>query len=154
MKNRLYLTWLLLFYMNSFPVLAMTNLDDQKLFEKIFTNWTTAFNHKDLHASCDLFSKSVIANYQGQPKRNFKSICDGFSKIFSSSTQRYHYSFKLHNAYRSGSLAALRITWFLHIYENNKLKSTTQDEGMDIFEQDKLGRWKIVNYIAYGNTIK
>lgn len=141
----------MMFFMVTINAQAKTNThkEDHQLFERLFTDWTAAFNRKDVTGSCQLFSKSVIANYQGIPEKNYTSICDGFKKIFNMNEQRYHYSFKLHDVYRSGNLAAVRITWYLRVYEDGKLKSRTQDEGMDVFEKNEAGSWQIVNYIGY-----
>lgn len=129
------------------PVFA--NTTDQQVFQTMFSDWTAAFNRKDLQKSCQLFSKSIVADYQGVPQKNYVTICDGFKKIFSIDRQRYQYHFKLHDVYRSGNLAVVRITWYLRILEDNKLKSQIQDEGMDVFQKNAVGRWEIVNYIGY-----
>lgn len=121
---------------------------DHKIFEKIFSEWTYAFNHKDLNGSCNLFSKDLIASYQGVPKKTYASVCDGFKKIFKSDLN-YQYQFKLHQVYRSQDLAAVRLTWYLKISENGKLISDTQDEGLDVFKKNSQGEWKIVNYLGY-----
>lgn len=126
-----------------------TKQNDKVLFEKIFTNWTDAFNRKELTASCDLFAKSIKADYQGIPQKNYSSICNGFRKIFQDKKCSYHYSFVLHQVYRSESLAAARITWYLLKSEGSKEISVTQDEGMDLLQKDSQGKWKIINYIAY-----
>lgn len=127
----------------------MQSSQDHRMFEKIFSDWTAAFNRKDLTKSCDLFATEVKANYQGVPAKNYQTICDGFKKIFHSDLKSYQYHFQLHDVYREGNLAALRITWYLEIYEHGQLKSKTEDEGIDIFKRDHQGQWKIVNYIGY-----
>lgn len=123
--------------------------DNEQLFEKIFTNWTYAFNHQDITGSCQLFSKEVTANYQGVPQKNYAAICDGFKKIFAEKNKRYQYKFKLHQIYRENNLAAVRITWFLHTYKNQRLLNQEQDEGIDIFKKDNQGNWQIINYLGY-----
>lgn len=143
----------LFFIVATIPAQA-TEAHDKKVFQKIFSDWTAAFNKKELAASCHLFSKSVIADYQGTPQKNYASICNGFKKIFNARHQRYQYHFKLHHVYRSKNMAALRITWYLRYYKNNILQSQTQDEGIDIFEKNKLGQWQIVNYVGYPKIIK
>lgn len=122
---------------------------DAAAFEKLFSDWTYAFNHKNLEGSCRLFSKSLTADYRGVPPKNYAAVCEGFKNIFQQSQRHYQYHYKIHHVYRSGDLAAVRITWYLSIYENNKLASTIQDEGIDILEKNKLGNWEIVNYLAY-----
>lgn len=122
---------------------------DAKLFEKIFTDWTYAFNHQDLKGSCELFSKNVVADYRGVPKKDYSSICEGFKKIFKEKNNRYQYKFHIHHVYLENHLAAIRITWYLEIWKDKKLINQTQDEGIDIFIQNEKGEWKIVNYLGY-----
>lgn len=126
-----------------------TTQDDNLIFNKLFTDWTQAFNHKDLTGSCNLFSKSLTADYRGAPHKNFSTVCDGFKKIFNQPNRNYHYHFKIHHIYHSEDLAAVRITWYLSVYEKDKQIASTQDEGIDILEKNKSGKWQIVNYIAY-----
>jgi ketosteroid isomerase-like protein len=128
--------------------MAAEESGDYRLFAQVFSSWTDAFNHKDLAGSCNLFAKNMVANYQGMPPKSYTSICDGFKKIFNESRD-YKYNFKLHQVYKSNDLAALRITWYLTVSENGKLISTTTDEGLDVFQQDSAGNWKIINYLSY-----
>ncbi|HEN5521375.1 TPA: hypothetical protein U6299_002865, partial [Legionella pneumophila] len=104
---------------------------------------------KKLAPTCALFSKSLAADYQGAPQKNYTSICHGFKKIFQQTRKNYQYHFKLKRVYRSGHLAVARITWYLQIFEQGKLISETQDEGLDVFLKDSQNQWKIINFIAY-----
>lgn len=131
------------------PMLHAANQQNYQTFNKIFSVWTEAFNHKQLQASCDLFAKSIIADYRGTPQKNYQMICDGFKKAFSDSSHRYISTFKLHDIFQSGNLAAVRITWYLKIYQNDALISSTQDEGIDIFQQNEQGQWQIVMFLGY-----
>lgn len=138
--------------MGSFFITSAAYAAEQKnstqLFQHIFSSWTKAFNHKDLANSCTLFSPNVHASYQGAPPKNYQSICDGFKKIFQEDRD-YTYRFKLHQIYRTHNWASVRVSWYLQISEHGKVISETVDEGLDVFEQDKKGHWKIVNYLAY-----
>lgn len=129
--------------------IALAHPNDRQLFQHIFKDWTTAFNNKDLTKSCQLFATNIVADYRGTPNKNYHTLCDGFKKVFSTAKKRYHYEFKLHEVYRSGDLAAVRITWYLKVYEDNQLISSSQDEGIDIFRENNNGIWQIVNYLGY-----
>ena len=118
-------------------------------FQTIFSDWTKAFNEKNLTASCDLFSKKLSANYRGITPKNYTNVCGGFKKIFQEKNRDYQYNFKIQHVYQADHLAAVRITWYLKIYENKKLISSSQDEGLDVLEQDENGTWHIVNYLGY-----
>lgn len=131
------------------PSEDQTMQESKSAFEKLFQAWTDSFNRKDLPGSCSLFSKKVVADYRGVPRKNFTSICDGFKKVFAEENKSYKYSFKLHDVYTSGNLAAIRITWHLTITEQGKPPSKVVDQGLDVLERDKSGHWQIINYVAY-----
>ena len=99
---------------------AAAHASDRQELTQLFSHWTTAFNHKDLSATCALFAKNVSANYRGVPRKNYASICAGFKKIFHNSNTQYRYQFRLHQIYRAQDLAAVRITWYLQILEKGK----------------------------------
>ena|SRR5260221_9735838 len=144
-----YLVLLLAFSLSVSRAHADQNQSDTAMFETLFQQWTDSFNRKDTAGACSLFSKNVVADYRGVPKKNFASICDGFKKIFADEQKHYQYRFKLCNVYRSNDLAAVRITWYLTISENGKPTTEIEDQGMDVLKRDKQGRWQIVNYVGY-----
>lgn len=119
------------------------------IFENLFKHWTIDFNNKNLSKSCALFSKHVSASYQGQPRKNYRLICDGFKRIFAQKNKRYRYKFNLNNVYHCKNLAAVRITWFLEIQQNHKTITKIRDEGLDILQKNAHGNWQIINFIAY-----
>lgn len=130
-------------------VVTSSTRGDRAIFEKLFAAWTIAFNSRELAKSCNLFSVGVVADYRGIRRKNYTSICDGFKKVFADTSRRYHYSFKLHEIYQSGPLAAVRITWYLKITNKNGSVLHIQDEGLDILERGGKSEWKIINYLGY-----
>lgn len=122
--------------------------EDKLLFEKIFTEWTQAFNRKDLKKTCDLFSKDLTATYKGTTQKNYDSVCEKFKKLFSQDKQ-YQYRFEIHQVYHSLDLAAIRITWYLTVDEPGKKTALIEEEGMDILKPDADGQWKIINFLGY-----
>lgn len=149
MEKRIIFIFVVLSILFSSTLYADQNREDDLLFNRLFREWTAAFNKKDLPASCDLFSKSVIADYQGYPEKNYSSICHGFEKIFLDKNRTYQYRYKINHIYHSGDLAAVRITWYLTLYENHKQLPMIQDEGIDILKKENDGKWRIVNYLAF-----
>lgn len=135
----------------SLSVTAATQEENNQLFEKIFADWTTGFNQKNLTMSCGLFSKEVIANYRGIPTKNYADICNGFKTIFNDQQAHYYYRFKIRQVYRQESLAAVRITWFLTIKHEQKTNEI-QDEGLDILQKNANHQWQIINYLGYPVT--
>ena len=127
----------------------MADNQDGRLFHKILSDWTEAFNRRDLARACHLFSPVVVANYQGVPAKNYTTICDGFKTIFANTARRYQYHFKIHQVYRANGLAAVRLTWYLQVNGHGRVVLDSTDEGLDVFEKNKQGEWQIVNYLAY-----
>ncbi|MBI2812113.1 MAG: nuclear transport factor 2 family protein [Candidatus Melainabacteria bacterium] len=121
---------------------------DAKMVDRLFANWTRAFNNKEMAGSTNLFSKECIASLPDAPHKDYDAICNGFKKIFASKTDGLKYRYKIHKIFRSGDLATVRITWYSSAYKQNKLIATTTEQGLDVFKKEKDG-WKIVNFIAY-----
>jgi ketosteroid isomerase-like protein len=139
----------LLCMMFSENLFAITSKKDYSMFNKIFSHWTEAFNQQNLQATCDLFSKSLVADYQGAPQKTYHSLCKSFEDLFQRKNVHYHYSYQIHDIYRKDDLAAVRITWYLTIDENRKKLRSSVDQGLDVFKRESDGQWRIVNYIAY-----
>lgn len=123
--------------------------EDQATFQAIFSNWTKAFNEKRYPEVCDLFSGSLVADYQGAPKKDYASICNGFKNLFAEKSSVHHNDFRMHQIYRTADLATVRITWYLDVYKDGAHVSSVQEEGLDVFQKQEDGKWKIVNFIAY-----
>ncbi len=121
---------------------------DELMFEKIYSSWTHSYDQKDLPATCSLFSRHITANYQGISEINYTSLCNAFKKTFKD-PREYQYTFKIKQVHRTGPLAAVRVTWYLRISEHGKFISESRDEGLDIFQKDAKGHWKIINYLGY-----
>ncbi len=140
--------------LQNLPVHADQEQNDAIMFDKLFASWTRAFNQKDLSGAGKLFSKDCVASSPGEQQRNYESIYSGFKKTFAKQDKSYQYKYKIRNIYRSSDLATVRITWYLSIYEKNKLISNSEEQGIDIFKQNQNGTWEIVNFIAYSEEAK
>lgn len=127
--------------------------EDILIFEKLFSDWSEAFNKKDLTKTCDLFSKTMTATYQGSPEKNYQSVCNKFKELFNQKNKQYQYRFEIHQVYRSLDLAVVRITWYLTVDELGKKTAVIQDEGLDVLQQDAEKQWKIVNFLGFGGAL-
>lgn len=114
-------------------------------------NWTTAFNAGDSGRICDLFAPDLIADYQGQPERNYQSLCDHLRRSLSGGRRKFHYSLAIREILVSGSLAVVRLVWTLRTYQTNGAEAgSTIEPGIDIFRLQPDGSWKISRFMAYG----
>jgi ketosteroid isomerase-like protein len=123
--------------------------EDRATFQAIFRAWTEAFNEKRFPEVCDLFSKSLTADYQGAEAKDYSGICSGFDRIFQEKGVVYHNDFKIHRIVRARDLATVRITWYLNVYKEGAHFAAIQEEGLDVFQKQENGNWEIVNFIAY-----
>jgi uncharacterized protein (TIGR02246 family) len=136
------------------PVEARANSSDAATFDKLFADWTQAFNRKDLKATVSLFSKDCVSSNPGAPHKDYAAICGLFKSLFGQTEKTYQYRYKIQNVYRSGDLATVRITWYLDITKDGKLLAKSEEQGIDIFQKNDKGVWQIVNFIAYSEDLK
>lgn len=129
------------------------NASDRDIFQDRFQTWTDAFNRKDYPGTCDLFSQRLKSNHQGIPAEDYQAISENFKKVFANKSRVFKYKFKLHETYRSNDLGVAKITWYLETTEKGKPTTTSEAISMDIFEREKDGKWRIVNFVSYGDKM-
>jgi steroid delta-isomerase len=112
--------------------------------------WTRAFNSADTRHVCDLFSRDLVANYQGQPERNYQSICEVLSKSLKDPERSYRYSSEVKEILVSGGLAVVRLVWTLEVnFKDGRQKQVSEEPGIDVLRRQADGSWKISRYLAY-----
>ncbi len=114
------------------------------------TQWTADFNAGNADKVCGLFAPDLIAQYRGQPERDYQGLCDLLKRSLSDRTKTFTYSLAIKEIIVSGDLAVVRLTWTLRVKPKNAGGEISSDEpGMDIFRRQPDGSWKISRYIAY-----
>ena len=98
---------------------------------------------------CDLFAPDLIANYQGQPERNYTSLCQLLQTSLADRERTYHYSLNINEVLVYGDLAVVRLIWTLEIEKDGVSKETIAEPAVDIFRHQADGSWKISRYLAY-----
>jgi steroid delta-isomerase len=111
--------------------------------------WRSAFNDRDERQVCDLFAPDLIANYQGQPERNYTSLCQLLQTSLVDSERTYHYSLNINEVLVYGDLAVVRLIWTLEIEKDGASKEIIAEPAVDIFRHQADGSWKISRYLAY-----
>jgi steroid delta-isomerase len=111
--------------------------------------WRSAFNDRDERQVCDLFAPDLIANYQGQPERNYTSLCQLLQTSLADRERTYHYSLNINEVLVYGDLAVARLIWTLEIEKDGASKETIAEPAVDIFRHQADGSWKISRYLAY-----
>lgn len=124
---------------------------DAKSFDKLYADWTKAFNKKDMAGTMSIFSTSCVASLPDANHKTYDQIRDGFKKLFADKTHTYQYTYDVHNIYHSGDLAAVRITWHLTATSPGKAPEKNNELGLDVLRKDASGAWKIVNWVAFSD---
>jgi len=109
--------------------------------------WTADFNAGSKAAACDLFSKTLIADYRGAPETDYAARCRLLERAIDNPTHRFHYADPLiKEIIVEGDLAVVRIEWTETVTPGD---ITLIEPGMDIFRKETDGKWRIIRYIAY-----
>jgi uncharacterized protein (TIGR02246 family) len=116
-------------------------------------NWQERFNARDSGAVCDLFAPDLVADFQGQPERNFSQICALLQSSLSDTSRNYHYDLDIKDIFSSGKLGAVRLVLTLTVTDNKgNVIDTSIEPGIDIFQRQRDGHWRIARYISYPRT--
>lgn len=111
--------------------------------------WRSAFNDRDGSHVCDLFAPDLIANYQGQPERDYAALCQLLKTSVQDRERAYRYSLDISEILVFGGTAIVRLVWTLEIAKNGAPKELVREPAIDIFRCQGDGRWKISRYLAY-----
>jgi uncharacterized protein (TIGR02246 family) len=132
------------------PAVAQGDSPAQAAIRAALTQWMADFNAGDADKVCALFAPDLIAQYRGQPERDYQGLCDLLKRSLSDRSRTYTYSLAIKEILVAGDLTVVRLTWTLRVKPKDGAGDTTSDEpGMDIFRRQGDGSWKISRYIAY-----
>lgn len=112
-------------------------------------NWRSAFNSRDQQRVCDLFAPDIVANYQGEPARDFASLCELLRMSLRDSGAIFRYSAQISEIMVYGDSAVVRLVWTLEIDRAGGPKEMIEESAVDIFRRQADGSWKISRYLAY-----
>ena len=111
--------------------------------------WRSAFNARDEDRVCDLFAPDLVANYQGEPERDYASLCEMLRAAVRDPQTAYRYSVEINEIVVYGETAVARLVWALEIEKAGSPKQTIEEPAVDIFHRQVDGSWKISRYLAY-----
>jgi steroid delta-isomerase len=112
-------------------------------------NWRSAFNARDEDRVCALFAPDLVANYQGEPERDFTSLCEMLRTALRDPDTTYRYSVEINEIMVYGEAAVVRLVWALEIDKAGSPTDTIEEPAVDIFHRQPDGSWKISRYLAY-----
>ena len=112
-------------------------------------NWRSAFNARDEDGVCALFAPDLVANYQGEPERDYASLCEMLRAAIRDPDVAYRYSVEIKEIMVSGEAAVVRLVWTLEMARAGSPTQTIEEPAVDIFHHQADGSWKISRYLAY-----
>jgi len=131
---------------------AETTEAAQNQIRSALEDWRVAFNNANEKKVCKLFAPDLIANYQGQPERDFASLCELLQTALQDSQTTYRYSLRVDEILVSGEAAVARLVWTLEVDWAGAAKEVIEEPSVDIFRRQADGSWKISRYLAYPAT--
>jgi uncharacterized protein (TIGR02246 family) len=111
--------------------------------------WRTAFNARDDVQVCDLFARDIVANFEGEPERDYASLCQLLQEALRDRERTYRYSLNINEILVYGDSAVVRLVWTLEIGKPGDRKEIIEEPAVDIFRRQADGSWKISRYLAY-----
>ena len=112
-------------------------------------NWRSAFNARDENRVCALFAPDLVANYQGEPERDYSSLCEMLRAAVRDPDVTYRYSVEINEIMVYADAAVVRLVWTLEIDKAGSPAQTIEEPAVDIFHRQADGSWKVSRYLAY-----
>jgi steroid delta-isomerase len=112
-------------------------------------DWRSAFNARDEDRVCALFAPDLVANYQGEPERDYASLCEMLHAAMRDPDVAYRYSVEIKEIMVYGDAAVVRLVWTLEIDKAGSSTQIIEEPAVDIFHRQADGSWKVSRYLAY-----
>jgi ketosteroid isomerase-like protein len=131
------------------PAAAQGDTPAQVAIRAALTQWMADFNAGRAEKVCDLFARDLVAQYRGQPERDWDALCDLLKRSLADRDKSYSYALAIREILVEGDLAVVRLTWTLKVRGKDAAETTSVEPGIDIFRRQADGSWKISRYIGY-----
>jgi ketosteroid isomerase-like protein len=111
--------------------------------------WPKDFNDKKVQAVCDLFAPNLVASYPGTTDKNYEEMCLQLKKAMTDVTKQFRYAAPhIEEILIGDNMAAVRLIWTLTISNKDGVE-TVKEKGLDVFQRQPDGKWKIAISFAY-----
>ena len=120
--------------------------DDASDIRARLEQWTASFNNRDKVGACDLFSKSLVSDVQGQEQTDYEKRCAIISAALDDPKRSFRYDLDIKEIIVDKAIAIVRLNWTLKISPGDM---TSTEIGLDVFQKEDDGRWRIIRYISY-----
>ena len=119
--------------------------------ENALKQWRADFNAGRADKVCGLFAPDLRADFRGQPERGYDGLCDLLKRSLADKEKTFSYGLDVKEILVFGDVAVVRLDWTLTVKDSDGRESTSVEPGMDIFQKQADGTWRIVRYMAYEN---
>jgi ketosteroid isomerase-like protein len=125
--------------------------DAQSEIRAALTQWMDDFNAGRADKVCGLFAPDLVAQFRGQPERDYNGLCDLLKRSLGDRERAYNYALAIKEIIVIGEFAVVRLVWTLKVQRKDAPGGdiTADEPGMDLFRRQPDGSWKIARYIAY-----
>jgi uncharacterized protein (TIGR02246 family) len=117
--------------------------------EDALTRWMADFNAGRADKVCELFAPDLRADFRGQPERDHDGLCDLLTRSLTDKDKTFAYALAIKEIKVFGDAAVVRLVWTLTVKEKDGEETKSVEPGMDIFQKQADGTWKIIRYMAY-----
>jgi uncharacterized protein (TIGR02246 family) len=112
--------------------------------------WTLAYNARQADKICGIFSEDLRYKFGEIQDRGYNDVCTALHRLLADKTHRSRYTLDLREILVYGDIAVVRLIWALDESKaGSNVTVRTLEPGMDIFQRQKDGSWKIIRYLAY-----
>ena len=118
---------------------------DKAAIEASLRQWPHDFNDRKLPEVCGLFAADVVLSYPGSPDRGHDAFCDRIKTQFEDQAKKFSYAEPdIKEILVDGDLATVKLFWTLTVRsDTGKILDTTVEDGLDVFQRQPDGSWKI-----------
>ncbi len=114
--------------------------------------WRLDFNARRDTRICDLFAPDLRYDFQGLPEQNHTLLCDRLHRALADRSKTFQYGLRIKEVLVSGDLAVVRLSWISNLTATDGRTTSEEEPGLDVFQRQPDGSWKIIRYIAYPAT--
>jgi steroid delta-isomerase len=134
----------------SVPALATDRADGAATIRAELVAWMQAYNTRQADKVCGIFSGDLRYKFGEVPDRGYNDVCPALHRLLGDETHRSHYTLDLREILVYGDIAVVRLIWTLDSSQAGSSATVrTLEPGMDIFQRQSDGTWKIIRYLAY-----
>jgi len=127
------------------------SLNTEQEINALMVNWCENFNAKNANGVCSLFAPDLVAAYPGIEDKNYNKMCQTLTTILSQSEETFTYAPpQIEQMIVDKDTVVVRVKWKLNVtYKDSTETDSFIEKGLDIFERQPDGSWKIAISYAY-----